>query len=192
MGYLITDTPLQRYHGDLDMMFNEEQLRELQKLIEQSRDFTMETHMNEKDETGHEFSVRYKETPMNIGLFLFSRDRDGAITNKSYYKDRITGEMKCNEVEHTVSYSNMAYSDREWRYHGHSFTMLSLEDMYISKRNSGRPKDGYDADLIEGYVNPYLCDAVNEERSKVDKRTVSVNHGVVYDMSREMSVDIKK
>ena len=192
MGYLITDTLLQRYHGDLDMMFNEEQLRALQKVIEQSKDFTLETHMDTKDETGHEFAIRYKDSPMSVGLFLFSRDRTGAITNKSYYIDRNTGEMKCDEVEHTLAYSEMAYDDSERMYHGHSFTMLSMEDMYISKRGSSRPKDGYDADLIEDMVDQDACKRLDEERKKVDKRTVGVHGGVVHEMTSELLQSRKK
>lgn len=192
MGYLVTDTPLQRYHGDLDMMFNEEQLRALQKVIEQSKDFTLETHMDTKDETGHEFAIRYKDSPMSVGLFLFSRDRNGAITNKSYYIDRNTGEMKCDEVEHTLEYSEMAYDDSERMYHGHSFTMLSMEDMYISKRGSSRPKDGYDADLIEGMVDHKRCQRLDSERKKVGKRTVGVHGGVVHEMTSELLQSRKK
>jgi hypothetical protein len=190
MGYLITDTPLVRYHGDLDMMFNEEQLIELMKVVEKSDDFSVVTSMDTKGDNGHEFAIRYRDCPMDIGLFLFSRDKEGAVTNKSYYMDN--GVMKCVEEEHTVEYSDMAYDDKEWEYHGHRFKMLSLEDMYVSKRYSSRPKDNYDAELIEGYVDKEECERIRKEREKKDVRTVEVNGGIVYDLSMNLMARRKK
>lgn len=190
MGYLVTDTPLVRYHGDLDMMFNEEQLRELLKVVEKSDDFSVVTSMDTKGDNGHEFAIRYKDSPMDIGLFLFTRDRDGAITNKSYYMDN--GVMRCIEEEHTPEYSEMAYNDKEWEYHGHKFKMLSLDDMYVSKRYSNRPKDNYDADIIEDYVDKGEAERIRKERDKKDVRTVEVHGGIVHDLSMDLIASRKK
>ena len=41
--------------------------------------------MNHKEVNGHEYKVTYKDTPMSIGLFLFSRLPNQEIVLKNYY-----------------------------------------------------------------------------------------------------------
>src|SRR5574344_1067169 len=73
MGYLATNHPLERYHGDLDLFINEEQLQSLYELVKQNDEFEFISNMDHKEENGHEFKIQYKGTSMSIGLFLFER-----------------------------------------------------------------------------------------------------------------------
>lgn len=50
MGYLATEHPLERYHGDLDLFINENQLMSLYELIEQNEDFRFVSNMDHKEE----------------------------------------------------------------------------------------------------------------------------------------------
>lgn len=85
MGYLATGKKLERYHGDLDLLINEQQLSVLKELIDTTEDFEFVSNMGDKEENGHEYKVVYKKTPMSIGLFLFERNNDQSITTKEYY-----------------------------------------------------------------------------------------------------------
>ena len=85
MGYLSTGHPLERYHGDLDLFINEDQLFTLYELVQNSHDFKFGSNMNHKEVNGHEYKVTYKDTPMSIGLFLFSRLPNQEIVLKNYY-----------------------------------------------------------------------------------------------------------
>ena len=73
MGQLATNHPLERYHGDLDLFINEEQLESLYEIVMQSEDFEFISNMHDKEENGHEFKIQQKGTTMSIGLFLFER-----------------------------------------------------------------------------------------------------------------------
>ena len=70
MGYLAINHELERYHGDLDLYINEEQLLALYSLVQQSEDFEFVSNMDHKEQNGHEFKINYKGTPMSIWLFL--------------------------------------------------------------------------------------------------------------------------
>ena len=72
MGYLATSHDLERYHSDLDLFINEEQLLELKELIDKNPDFSFISNMDHKQDTDHEYKITFKDTSMSIGLFLFS------------------------------------------------------------------------------------------------------------------------
>ena len=55
MGYLATNHELERYHGDLDLFINEEQLLALKDLIDSNSDFQFVSNMEHKEVYGHEY-----------------------------------------------------------------------------------------------------------------------------------------
>ena len=55
MGYLATNHALERYHGDLDLFINEQQLITLKDLIDSSADFEFISNMAHKEVNGHEY-----------------------------------------------------------------------------------------------------------------------------------------
>ena len=60
MGYLATNHVLERYHGDLDLFINEQQLITLKDLIDSSADFEFISNMAHKEVNGHEYKIVYK------------------------------------------------------------------------------------------------------------------------------------
>ncbi len=165
MGYLATNQQLERYHGDLDLFINEEQLDILKKIIDESHDFVFVSNMNHKEVNGHEYKIVYKDSPMSIGLFLFERKKDQSITVKEYYfdnKDK-NSQLFVDETHFTKTYTDMCFSD-EVRYHnGIAYKMMSLESIYNSKKNS-RPKDRYDAAKIEKNIDIVKSNKIELEK----------------------------
>lgn len=154
MGYLATDHPLERYHDDLDLFINEEQLEALFELINQSQDFEFISNMDHKEQNGHEFKVQYKGTPMSIGLFLFERKQDDEIIIKEYYyfNNNSNKELLVNEKHLAPEYAKMIYSKQVRQHNGIPYRMQNLESIYNAKKNS-RPKDRYDASVIKDSVD---------------------------------------
>lgn len=154
MGYLSTEHPLERYHGDLDLFINEEQLENLFELINQSQDFEFISNMDHKEQNGHEFKVQYKGTPMSIGLFLFERKPDDEIVIKEYYhfNNNPNEELLVNEKHLAPEYAKMIYSKQVRQHNGIPYRMQSLESIYNAKKNS-RQKDRYDASVIKDSVD---------------------------------------
>lgn len=128
-AFFRTNTPLNRYHGDLDLMINEEDLFLLKKIIDKNPDFSLQSHMHEKNDTGHEFSIKYKDTIMSIGLFLFKREIDNSINYKSYYLEN--DNMKCKEVIKTPKCTDLEM-DNTLKYHnGIPYKAMSTEAIYL-------------------------------------------------------------
>ena len=189
MGYLAIKHPLERYHGDLDLFINEEQLESLYELVKQSDDFTFVSNMNDKEENGHEFKIQYKDTPMSIGLFLFERKSDNEIITKEYFhkNNNQNEELLVNEHHLVPEYAQMIFSDQIRQHNGIPYKMQSLESIYNSKKNS-RPKDRYDASIIKENINlmiDYSLDTKKHNNYDIKHKNADVS--VVAEMEKELN-----
>ena len=189
MGYLAIKHPLERYHGDLDLFINEEQLESLYELVKQSDDFTFVSNMNDKEENGHEFKIQYKDTPMSIGLFLFERKSDNEIVTKEYFhkNNNQNEELLVNEHHLVPEYAQMIFSDQIRLHNGIPYKMQSLESIYNSKKNS-RTKDRYDASIIKDNINlmiDYSLDTKKHNNYDIKHKNADVS--VVAEMEKELN-----
>lgn len=189
MGYLAIKHPLERYHGDLDLFINEEQLESLYELVKQSDDFTFVSNMNDKEENGHEFKIQYKDTPMSIGLFLFERKSDNEIVTKEYFhkNNNQNEELLVNEHHLVPEYAQMIFSDQIRQHNGIPYKMQSLESIYNSKKNS-RTKDRYDASIIKDNINlmiDYSLDTKKHNNYDIKHKNADVS--VVAEMEKELN-----
>lgn len=191
MGYLATNHELERYHGDLDLFINEEQLLALKDQIDSSLDFQFVSNMEHKEVNGHEYKITYKDTPMSIGLFLFERQIDNSITTKEYYfeNQNTKGQLFVDEHHFSKDYTDMSFSDTIRQHNGMSYKMMSLESIYNSKKNS-RPKDRYDASIIQDDVNmliDYKLDT--EKRNNYNENHKPVSNSIIHTIEQLMSED---
>ena len=173
VGYLAINHQLERYHGDLDLFVNEEQLVALKKLVDSSHDFAFVSNMSHKEVHGHEYKIVYKDTPMSIGLFLFERQLDNSITVKEYYFEN-QNQLYVDEHHFSKEYTEMSFSNQIREHNGIPYRMMSLESIYNFKKNS-RSKDRYDAQMIEDHVDMMIDYKLDEER----KNNIDVNHKLV-------------
>lgn len=163
MGYLATNHPLERYHSDLDLFVNETQLDALYQKIKQSDDFKFVSNLDKKtDHTGHEFKINYKDTPMSVGLFLFERKPDNKIILKSYYyaQNGSQTNLLVDEKHLIPDYANLFFTDNICEHNYIPYRMQSLESIFLSKQGP-RPKDQYDAKIMEPNVNLFLVNKLN-------------------------------
>ena len=173
MGYLAINHQLERYHGDLDLFINEQQLIALKELVDSSQDFAFVSNMDHKEVNGHEYKIVYKGTPISIGLFLFERQPDYSITTKEYYfeNQNINEQLFVDEHHFSKEYTNMSFPNQIREHSGIPYRMMSLESIYNSKKNS-RPKDRYDAQIIKNNV-----DMMIDYKLDVEKRNnIDINH----------------
>lgn len=176
MGYLATGHKLERYHGDLDLFINEEQLMALKELVDSSDDFEFVSNMDHKEINGHEYKIKYCDTPMSIGLFLFERKKDMSITTKEYYfeNQNINGELLVDEHHFTPEYTRLCFSNQVRQHNGLTYRMMSLESIYNSKKNS-RPKDRYDASIIKDKTDmliDYKIDVAKKDNFDITHKKV--------------------
>ena len=189
MGYLATSHPLERYHGDLDLFINEEQLEALYEIVMQSEDFEFISNMDHKEENGHEFKIQYKGTPMSIGLFLFERKSNNEIVIKEYYhlNNNPSEELLVNEQHLSPEYAQMIFANDIRNHNGIPYRMQSLESIYNSKKNS-RPKDRYDATIIKDSIDlmiDYQLDT--QKQNNYDVKRKDANDSIVALMERKVN-----
>lgn len=186
MGYLATGHELERYHGDLDLFINEEQLTALKELIDNSTDFKFVSNMDHKEVNGHEYKVTYCNTPMSIGLFLFKRNPDMSITTKEYYYENkdINGDLMVDEHHFTLEYTMMSFSNQIREHNGATYRMMSLESIYNAKKNS-RPKDKYDAKILKDKIDMLIDYKIDiEKRNNFDILHKKVDNTIIQDMEQ--------
>lgn len=188
--YLSTGIPLERYHSDLDLLFNEEELFQLKNLIDDSDDFTFISNMNNKEKHGHEYKITYKNTPISIGLFLFERRKDGSITTKEYYyEDEL---LYVDEHRYTKEYTILSFDDVPHYFNGTFYKRISLEKIYFNKIN-GREKDKYDAKKIERKINIQLEHVFRKENRKTQNMFHrQINHSIVNFIEEKKDAKIPK
>ena len=189
MGYLATSHPLERYHGDLDLFINEEQLESLYEIVMQSEDFEFISNMDHKEDNGHEFKIQYKGTPMSIGLFLFERKPNNEIVIKEYYhlNNNPSEELLVNEQHLSPEYAQMIFANDIRNHNGIPYRMQSLESIYNSKKNS-RPKDRYDATIIKESIDlmiDYQLDT--QKQNNYDVKRKDASDSIVALMERKVN-----
>lgn len=114
--------------------------------------------MDLKGKNGHEFYISYKGTPMTIGLFLFSRlpNKEEVVLKEYYYPDQNRNNgLVVTERHLTEEYASLLFSSPIREHNGIQYKMQSLEGIYHSKKNSSRPKDQYDVQVIQDCVDIY-------------------------------------
>ncbi len=186
MGYIATNNKLERYHNDLDLFINEEQLLALKQLVDSSEDFEFVSGMNGKKGSGHEYKIIYKGTEMSIGLFLFERGPDQSIITKEYYYDE-DGALCVDEHHCSKEYTEMTFSNQTREYNGAPYKMMSLESIYNSKKCS-RLKDKRDAELLKDYVDmlkDYQIDV--ERRNNYDVKHKKLDSSIIHTIETEMA-----
>ena len=181
VGYLATNHSLERYHSDLDLLFNENDLEKLYKLIEENEDFNLEGDIVEKDAHGHEFKITYKNMPITIGLFLFERSSDEGLITKDYHYELDEDDnlvLYVDEHHYTNEYTTLAFSDTIRTHNGFPYKMQSLEAIYNNKKN-GRAKDEFDLEIIKDQVDmlgDYLLDV--KKRNNYDVKNKNADDSV--------------
>lgn len=189
MGYLATGHSLERYHGDLDLVINEEQLFSLYELVQNSDEFEFVSNMDHKEVNGHEYKITYKDTPMSIGLFLFSRLPNQEIVLKEYYYPNQDSDQELYVDEHHLSfkYASMMFSNQIREHNGTYYKMQTLESIYNSKKNS-RPKDRYDATIIQGFIDKQIDYRLDTEKQD----NYDVNHQVATNSVVQQMEDFRR
>ncbi len=187
MGYIASNIPLQRYHEDLDIFFNENQLFELKKLIDDNPDFKLISNMKQKGDNGHEFSIKYKNSPIEIGLFLFARGEKNELILKNYYYDE-NKNLIVVETSLSEKYSALVFPKNNIKSHNNiPYSMQSLEAIYLSKKNANRMKDKQDISVLERKVDIKIVNKIKKENKKTIKgKGTCANNTIVFNFNKEI------
>lgn len=147
VGYFWTNTELERYHTDVDIYLNVDDLEKLKTFIEKNKDswFKFIDNLKNKWPNGHEYMIKLWNNSVPIWIFLFKRFENWKISRVEYHYnekwDIVTSETPIWKPEIEL-----------WTYNNTIYKRQSLKSVYESKKNLKREKDQHDAELMAKYL----------------------------------------
>ena len=160
-AFMATNTPLFRYHGDIDFMIAEKDIDKVRMALQGTDyNFSDDRLNNEKklDEGvghtrgEHEVIANHKKNEFHLGFFLFRREPDNAITVREYFmKENENGnkEPMVLERHYPKELAELEYPEDKILYGGTEFRTNSPESVYLKKLSTRHPKDMLDLKALE-------------------------------------------
>ncbi len=153
LAYLLTQTPFERFHHDIDVFVQEENFDDLISSLENSQ-FNLHIYTGKRSETTDRIVIKlvhelYPDIP--ISVFLFEKTKDNAIIEKDYYYDKI-GNTYVEERYNCPISSDLSFDKECHFYNGIPYKSISLEALFVCKQGV-RPKDIYDRNVMKSFVD---------------------------------------
>lgn len=180
-----------RFHSDIDIMINSDDVNCLKDIFGNSDYVLMDNRYNshkfydEKENRvrgGHDFLAQCKNNDFSIGFYEFSKYDDGSIIKKDYYSIIENGEVVSYVYnnEYSKEYFDSFYSKDYIEYKGIKFKYFNLEGLYLYKSknlfNEGRNKDLYDV--------KFMKENCNLDVNKIEELKDIFNNSVTYSKER--------
>jgi len=183
LTYLLIDKPLVRYHHDIDVFLNE---NDLDKLIVfcQNSPFEFREYLGDKpgDSKRRTIKLYDKQNNIIISVFLFERLRDGSVVINDYYFD-VNGNLKMDQDYNSPRCVELSFSDKVNYHNNIPYKSITLEALYNCKK--GRSiKHQYDCSVIEEYVNLDLEAQIDSEKTEARHYDCVDNPKIIDDMYR--------
>lgn len=187
--FIAKGIPLFRYHGDIDIMLNEDDIDKVRIALEDS-DYIFEDNRLNNQKTydpnvghtqgEHEVIANHKENEFHIGFFVFRRERNNSITNREYYMKR----KDCKDIAMVLERGNslestqLEYEETSTQYAGTEFRTSTAESVYSKKAYTRHYKDMLDINALEEYID---FDKIKEmKKHKSITRTMMVGGDRVH------------
>lgn len=161
--FLKTNIPLFRYHDDIDIMINEDDIQKVAEIIETSgykfhddRFPSIERlHEMQQNKPPHTVLAQNPDNEFHLGFFTFRRENDNSITMREYSHREENNEVIVDVLERSLDPigTSLRYDDTPSEYLGTTFRTSSVESVYHLKGYTKRPKDITDIQKLEPYVD---------------------------------------
>ena len=142
--YLLLNTDSNRLHNDVDSVCHLSQMSMLRKTLTNAGLYIpqWDSLNNAKDGIDYGFEIKVDGVP--FGIFPYTIDPDGLITQYSYNPYTTECKVKILKVQKLSDYV-MSYKSRN----GKIYNTVSLEYIKKTKDYSGRAKDRHDSEVIK-------------------------------------------
>lgn len=168
--FIKTGQPLFRYHDDIDIMINEDDMDIAKELMEMcgyefhdDRYPTMERYNEmQQNKPPHTVLAQHPDNEFHIGFFCFAREEDKSITMREYSHHIEDGKVVTDVLERksTPEGTTLRYDNTPTEYLNTSFRTSTVESVYHLKSITKRPKDVTDMKKLEPFVNKEKLDAI--------------------------------
>ena len=185
---------MERYHHDIDIFINENDLINLEKISSKYGFSFFRKIGSRKDGTKRiMLKMQFENIDIPITIFMYEREKDNSITQKDYYYDAENNLMVEFIYNNELS-AKLSFNDDIKYFHNIPYKAISLEALYLCKKG-GRPKDEYDCAIFKDFVDreklEELIHAVSknkpnkslmlEDLSKIHFLTKSNTMGALYE-----------
>lgn len=164
LSYLLVNKKLQRYHHDLDIFVNMNDLEKLEQVC-CNYGFTFKRQLgNRNDGTKRVMLKMYYENAIEIPitLFMYVRREDNTIEQNDYFIDE--ERFYVEKIYNSPLVVDLSFSN-EPKYHNNiKYFAITLEALYLSKIGN-RSKDIYDCSQFEKYLDLHKVENLKKEIS---------------------------
>ena len=174
--FLKTGQPLFRYHDDIDIMINEDDISKVAEIIELSgyefyddRFPSLERFQQmEQNKPPHTVLAQNPNNEFHLGFFTFRRDQDNSITMREYSHRLENGAVVVDVLERQSDPigTELRYDDNPIEYMGTTFKTSTIESVYALKEYTRRPKDITDMQKIEPYIDKKKLEMLKQYPNK--------------------------
>lgn len=161
--FLKTGQKLFRYHDDIDIMVNEDDISKIAEIVELSgykfqddRFPSLERFQEiERKKPPHTVLAQNPNNEFHLGFFTFRREQDNSITMREYSHRLKDGDIVVDVLERqsTPIGTALRYDENPVVYNGSEFRTSSIESVYNLKSYTKRPKDITDIKKLEPYID---------------------------------------
>lgn len=173
--FLKTSIPLFRYHDDIDIMVNEEDIEKLKKVISQTEYIFHDDRYPSKqrfyemleNKPPHTVMAQNPNNEFHLGFFTFRREKDESMTVTEYSHIIENDSVVVNILErgYTPLGTSLRYDEDEFEYEGTRFRTSTIESVYKLKKFTQRPKDITDMEKIEQFIDIEKLEQLNQNAS---------------------------
>ena len=170
--FLKTGQQLFRYHDDIDIMINEDDIPKVAGIIELSgykfhddRFPSLERFQEmEQNKPPHTVLAQNPNNEFHLGFFTFRREQDNSITMREYSHRIENGAVAVDVLERQSDPIGTAlrYDETPTSYMGTSFRTSTVESVYALKGYTRRPKDITDMQKLEPYIDRQKLEALKQ------------------------------
>ncbi len=188
-AFIATETPLFRYHEDIDFLVAEKDIEKVREALDGTDYIFEDNRLNNKKifkeelnytQGEHEVIANHKDNEFHLGFFLFRREKDKTLIIREYFmQENKKGERvpKVLEKIYSPEFVELEYTEKETQFAGTKFRTATPECVYVKKMYTKNPKDLSDIEVLDSKI----------DKEKLEKRKKQQNPAL-----RITSPDIKE
>ena len=181
--FIRTGQPLFRYHDDIDIMINENDVEKARELIEllgyEFKDDRFPSYERyyemQQENPPHTVLAQNPNNEFHLGFFMFQREIDNSITMREY-SHRLEDDKVIVDVlerRNTPEGTALRYDDKPVEFENMTFRTSTIESVYHLKSYTKRPKDISDNKKLEPYINKERLNSIkNNPQENVTSHNV--------------------
>ena len=185
--FLKTGQQLFRYHDDIDIMVNEEDIPKLAEIIQSTgyifhddRFPSLERLKEmEQNKPPHTVLAQNQNNEFHLGFFTFRREQDNSITMREYSHRVENGTVVVDVLERQSDPigTMLRYDDNPTEYMGTTFRTSTVESVFSLKEYTRRPKDVTDNEHLKPFIDEKKLSALKQHPNQnVEIKNIQPNN----------------